>query len=96
MSPLSVNEVWIYCRASRTADGVEIVAQFTAVLEQADDHTWSAYTLSPSLVIGTGTTKEEAVADLRSAMAFWIEYMKDTQQAIPGPATELVTFEVAA
>jgi predicted RNase H-like HicB family nuclease len=72
------------------------MAKFTAVLEQGDDTTWSAYTLSPSLVIGTGTTKEEALADLRSAMSFWIDFMKETGQPIPSNATEVVSFEVAA
>lgn len=73
-----------------------MMAQFTAVLEQGDDSTWSAYTLSPSLVIGTGQTKSEALADLQVAMAFWLEFMKETGQTIPVPSTELVTFEVAA
>jgi predicted RNase H-like HicB family nuclease len=72
------------------------MAKFTAVLEQGDDSTWSAYTLSPSLVIGTGQSREDALADLQTAMAFWIEFMKETGQTIPATITELVTFEVAA
>lgn len=72
------------------------MAQFTAVLEQGEDKTWSAYTLSPSLVIGTGDSKEAALADLQSAMAFWLEFMKDTGQEVPPSTTELVSFEVAA
>jgi len=72
------------------------MAQFTAVLEQAEDLTWSAYTLNPSLVIGTGKTREDALSDLRVAMGFWIEFMQETGQTIAVPATELVTFEIAA
>jgi predicted RNase H-like HicB family nuclease len=72
------------------------MAQFTAVLEQGDDKSWSAYTLSPSLVIGTGETKEAALADLRTAMAFWLEFMKETGQPVSATTTELVSFEVAA
>jgi predicted RNase H-like HicB family nuclease len=72
------------------------MAQFTAVLEQGEDKTWSAYTLSPSLVIGTGESKEAALADLQSAMAFWLEFMKETGQQVSLTTTEVVTFEVAA
>jgi predicted RNase H-like HicB family nuclease len=72
------------------------MAKFTAVLEQGDDSTWSAYTLSPSLVIGTGQTREDALADLQTAMALWIEFTKENGQTIPVTVTELVSFEVAA
>ena len=72
------------------------MAQFTAVLEQGDDKSWSAYTLSPSLVIGTGETKEAAHADLRTAMEFWLEFMKETGQPASPTTTQLVSFEVAA
>ena len=35
------------------------MATYTAILEEGDDGSWSAYTLSPSLIVGTGTTKDE-------------------------------------
>jgi predicted RNase H-like HicB family nuclease len=73
-----------------------MTTKFTAILEQADDATWSAYSLTPSLVIGTGQTRDEALSDLRTAIAFWMEFMKETGQPIPAPNTELVTVEVAA
>ena len=72
------------------------MAKFTAILEQADDGSWSAYTLTPSLVIGCGESKDAALEDLRGAMAFWLSYMKETGQAIPAVSAELVSFEVAA
>jgi predicted RNase H-like HicB family nuclease len=77
------------------ASGVTLMATFTA-MEQGDDGSWSAYTLSPSLVIGTGETKDAALADLRTAMAFWLEFMKETGQPVSPTTTELVSFEVAA
>ena len=52
------------------------MAKFTALLEQADDGTWSAHTLSPETVAGTGATREAALTDLRTDMSFWLEYMK--------------------
>ncbi len=72
------------------------MAKFTAIVERADDGTWSAYTLSPTLTAGTGDTRESAVSDLRTAMTFWLEYMKDTGQIVPAETSEVITFEVAA
>ena len=72
------------------------MAKFTAILEQADDGSWSAYTLTPSLVVGSGESKDAALEDLRGAMIFWLGYMKETGQAVPAVSTELVSFEVAA
>lgn len=72
------------------------MATYTAVLEQGDDGSWSAYTLSPSLIIGTGTSKDEALTDLRTAVAFWLDYMRETGQVVPVVSTELVSIEVAA
>ncbi len=72
------------------------MATFTAVVEQGEDRSWSAYTLTPSLVTGTGASREAALADLRIAMALWLEYMKETGQTVPAISAELVTFEVAA
>ena len=70
--------------------------KFTAILEQAEDTTWSAYTLSPSVVFGTGGTREEALDDLRVAMAFWLDHLKQTGQTPPSHNMEVVAFEVAA
>ncbi len=72
------------------------MAKFTAVVEQGEDGSWSAYTLTPSLVTGTGASKDDALADLRIATALWLNFMKETGQAIPDVSAELVTFEVAA
>jgi len=73
-----------------------MTTKFAAILEQAGDSTWSAYSLTPSLVTGTGPTREAALADLRTAISFWLDFMKETGQPIPSPQTELVTVEVAA
>lgn len=72
------------------------MVKYTAVLEQADDGSWSAYTLSPSLVIGVGSSREEAIEDLRTAMSFWLNHMKESGQQVPHGSMELITFEVAA
>ncbi len=73
-----------------------MTAKFTAILEQAQDGSWSAYTLTPSLVVGSGENRDAALEDLRRAMTFWLSYMKETGQTIPAVSAELVSFEVAA
>jgi predicted RNase H-like HicB family nuclease len=53
------------------------MAKYAAILEQANDGNWSAYTVGlADLRIGAGNTKEAATKDLQSAIAFWIEDMK--------------------
>jgi predicted RNase H-like HicB family nuclease len=74
----------------------KVMAKFTAIVEQAEDGSWSAYTVSPTIATGTGATKEAALADLKTGMAFWLEYMKDTAQQVPAGSAEVVSFEVAA
>jgi predicted RNase H-like HicB family nuclease len=74
----------------------KVMAKFTAIVEQAEDGSWSAYTVSPTIATGTGTTKDAALADLKAGMAFWLEYMKDTAQQVPEGSVEVVSFEVAA
>jgi predicted RNase H-like HicB family nuclease len=71
------------------------MAKFTAVVEQAEDGTWTAYTVGPTAASGTGLTREEALLDLERGMAFWLGHLRETGQAIPQSSAELVTFEAA-
>ena len=73
-----------------------MMAKFTAVLEAADDGSWSAYMLGESLVVGTGKSRDAALEDLREATRFWLEYMRESGQPVSSNSTEVVTFEVAA
>jgi predicted RNase H-like HicB family nuclease len=72
------------------------VAKFTAMVEQANDGSWSACVLGEHTVLGQGDTKEEALADLRSGIAGLLEYLKETGQPLPAVSTEIVSIEVAA
>jgi predicted RNase H-like HicB family nuclease len=58
--------------------GVGIVAKFTAIVEQAQDGSWSACVVGEHTVLGTGATKEEALSDLRRGIAGLIEYLRET------------------
>jgi predicted RNase H-like HicB family nuclease len=46
--------------------------------------------------VGTGATKDTALADLRVAVSFWLDYMRETGQPVPRVSTEVVSIEVAA
>jgi predicted RNase H-like HicB family nuclease len=72
------------------------MTKFTVVLEQGEDRGWGAYSLSPSVVAGLGDTKEEAIEDWKEAMRHWLAYMKETNQEVTVPVTELVSVEVTA
>ncbi len=76
--------------------GVEIMAKYTAILKQAEDGSWSAYTLTPTVAIGVGDTKESALEDLKSGMSLWLDHMKATGEAVQAPNMEVVSIEVAA
>jgi predicted RNase H-like HicB family nuclease len=72
------------------------MAKFTAVLEQGDDGSWSAYTLTPTVASGVGDTKESALEDLKAGMALWLDYMKELGQPVPSSNIDVVAFEVVA
>lgn len=72
------------------------MAKYTAVLEQGDDGSWSAYTLAPTVAIGVGDSKQSALEDLQSGMTLWLDHMKQTGQTVSVPTMEVVSIEIAA
>jgi predicted RNase H-like HicB family nuclease len=73
-----------------------MMANFTAMVERADDGSWSACTIGEHTVLGQGDSKDAALADLRTGLEGLIEYLKETGQSIPVSSAELVNVEVAA
>jgi predicted RNase H-like HicB family nuclease len=73
-----------------------LMAQFTAMVEQAEDGSWSACSIGEHTVLGQGATREEALSDLRRGIAGLIAHLRETGQPIPSVSTELVNIEVAA
>jgi predicted RNase H-like HicB family nuclease len=72
------------------------MAKFAAIVEQASDGSWSASVVGEHTVLGQGSTREEAIGDLRRGIAGLIEYLKETGQPVPVMTTEVVSIEVAA
>jgi predicted RNase H-like HicB family nuclease len=72
------------------------MASFPAMVERGNDGTWTACIVGGLTVLGQGSTKDDALADLREGIAGVIEYLKETGQSVPAPSVELVNVEVAA
>jgi predicted RNase H-like HicB family nuclease len=70
--------------------------RYPVAVERAEDGSWSAYTLSPTVMMGTGVSREAALMDLESAARFWMLHMKETGQPVPSVAVEVTSIEVAA
>lgn len=65
--------------------------KINAKLEQAGDGSWTASFLEPgTIVLGTGDTRDAALADLRSGL----ETLLEAGERLPEAATEYVTLEL--
>lgn len=60
---------------------------FLAVLEQAQDGTWSAYVPDLPGCTSFGPTREEAAANVREAIGGHLRALRETGQAIPEPTS---------
>jgi predicted RNase H-like HicB family nuclease len=78
------------------ASGAAMTLKYPVAMEQAEDGSWSAYTLSPTVMTGLGDSKEAALADLDAAAKFWVSHVKETGQTIPVAGVEVTSIEVAA
>ena len=68
-----------------------------ARLERAGDGSWTASMMdADNIVLGTGDTRDEALADLRRGIETLIEYLKSEGKSLPEPTIEVVSIEVAA
>lgn len=72
------------------------MAKFIAVIEEAEDSTWSASILGEHTVLGTGETKEAAIENLREGILSLQEYLKGKGQSLPNRRIEFVELDVAA
>jgi predicted RNase H-like HicB family nuclease len=70
--------------------------KYPVAVEQGGDGSWSAYTLSPTVITGLGNSREAALADLELAAKFWMLHMKETGQPLPEVEVEVTSIEVAA
>lgn len=67
--------------------------KLTATIEQAQDGTYTTLAVvGEHTIIGTGATREEAVASLQSGARGLVEYLKSEGRSLP----QVVSVEIAA
>jgi predicted RNase H-like HicB family nuclease len=69
--------------------------KYAIVIEKADSN-YSAYVPDLPGCVATGATSEEAEKEIREAIEFHIEGMKEDGEAIPFPSSSVDYVEVAA
>jgi len=69
--------------------------KYAIVIEKADSN-YSAYVPDLPGCVATGATTEETEKEIREAIEFHIEGMKEDGEAIPAPSSSVDYVEVAA
>ncbi len=69
--------------------------KYAIVIEKADSN-YSAYVPDLPGCVATGTTSDEAEKEIREAIEFHIEGMKEDGETIPTPSSSVDYVEVAA
>ena len=69
--------------------------QYTIVIEKAPNN-YSAYVPDLPGCVATGATREETVSEMRQAIEFHIESLRDHGDPIPEPQCTATVVEVAA
>jgi len=69
--------------------------KYAIVIEKADSN-YSAYVPDLPGCVAAGVTPEEAEKEIREAIEFHIEGMKEDGEAIPSPSSSVDYVEVAA
>lgn len=69
--------------------------KYAVVIEQADSN-YSAYVPDLPGCVATGATIKAAESEIREAIKFHIEGMKEDGQAVPAPSSAVEYIEVAA
>lgn len=69
--------------------------QYTVILEQADDGSFSAWVPDLPGCVSTGDTRDEALAMIREAILGHIELMREAGEAIPPPRSMASVIQAA-
>lgn len=69
----------------------------TARLERAGDGSWTASMIEgDNIVLGSGETREDALADLRGGLELLLESLRAEGRTLPQASSEYVVLEIAA
>ena len=69
--------------------------EYTIVIEETPGN-YSAYAPDLPGCIATGATRDEAVREMRSAIAFHIESLREHREPVPDPRCTATVVDVAA
>jgi predicted RNase H-like HicB family nuclease len=69
------------------------MTEYGVIYEQADDGGWWASTVDLP-VFAAGDSKTEAEREIRSAIAFYLEYLEEQGETAPAPATSVGTVTI--
>jgi len=69
--------------------------EYTIVIEQTPRN-FAAYAPDLPGCVATGATREEAVQEMRSAIAFHIESLREHDEPVPTPSCTAAVVDVAA
>ena len=69
--------------------------RYAVVIEKAEGN-YSAYVPDLPRCVGTGSTLAEVEAEIREAIAFHIEGLREDGLPIPAPASQVEYIEIAA
>lgn len=69
--------------------------EYTIVIEQTPRN-FSAYAPDLPGCVATGATRDEAVREMRSAIAFHIESLREHSEPVPSPRCTAAVVDVAA
>ena len=69
--------------------------EYTIVIEQTPRN-FSAYAVDLPGCVATGATRDEVVREMRSAIAFHIEGLRENREPIPDPLCTAAVVRVAA
>ena len=69
------------------------MTDYGVVYEQAGDGSWSASAIDMP-VFATGDSKEEAEREIRSAIAFYLEWLDEEGEAAPQPSSIVGTVTI--
>jgi predicted RNase H-like HicB family nuclease len=63
-------------------------AEYTVIIELADDGTFSVYIPDLPGCVSTGATRDEAIDSIREAIAGHIQVLKDLGEPVPPPRSQ--------
>jgi predicted RNase H-like HicB family nuclease len=72
------------------------MSSYLIVIEGDDQTNFSAYCPDLPGVVATGATIQECVAEMREAIAFHIDGLREAGEPVPPPTSRGATVEVAA